>query len=62
MNELATMWDVIVPLIITGICIGIVFSVIAGSIKIGLKLAPYIVLFNSTMIVLFSLVVWWFNI
>ena len=54
MNELATMWDVIVPLVITGICIGIVFSVIAGSIKIGLKLAPYIVLF--------SLVVWWFNI
>tara|TARA_B100000497_G_C7617672_1_gene371045 strand:+ start:218 stop:382 length:165 start_codon:yes stop_codon:yes gene_type:complete len=54
MNELASMWDVIVPLVITGICIGIVFSIVAGSIKIGLKLAPWIVVF--------SLVVWWFNI
>jgi hypothetical protein len=39
------MWDMIVPLVIFGITLGIVFSIIAGSIKIGWKLAPYVVLF-----------------
>jgi|TARA_B100001758_G_C17874651_1_gene335644 hypothetical protein len=53
MNELQLMWDMIVPLVITGITIGIVFSVIAGSIKLGWKLAPYIVLI--------SLVIWYIS-
>lgn len=54
MTELAMMWDIIVPLVIAGICIGIVFSIIAGSIRIGLKLAPYIVVL--------SLIIWWMSI
>ena len=53
MNELQIMWDMIVPLIIAGISIGIVLSIVAGSIKIGWKLAPYIVLI--------SLVIWYIS-
>ena len=40
MNEIQMMWDMIVPLLITGITIGIVFSIIAGPIKLGWKFAP----------------------
>jgi len=54
MNDLQMMWDVIVPLIITGFCIGVVFSVIAGSIRIGWKFAPYILVF--------AFLIWWISI
>ena len=46
MNELQIMWDMIVPLIIAGISIGIVLSIVAGSIKIGWKLAPYLIVIS----------------
>ena len=41
-NQLA--WDTIQYLVIIGFTIGIVFAVIFGSIKIGWKFAPWIVL------------------
>tara|TARA_B100002019_G_scaffold293133_1_gene318927 strand:- start:2461 stop:2625 length:165 start_codon:yes stop_codon:yes gene_type:complete len=53
MNDIQIMWDMIVPLVITGITIGIVFSIIAGSIKIGWKFAPYLVVF--------AFIVWWLS-
>tara|TARA_Y100000592_G_scaffold94554_1_gene159520 strand:- start:563 stop:727 length:165 start_codon:yes stop_codon:yes gene_type:complete len=54
MSELQIMWDMIVPLIIAGISIGIVLSIVAGSIKIGWKLAPYLIVI--------SLIIWYIQI
>ncbi len=54
MNELQIMWDMIVPLIIAGISIGLVLSIVAGSIKIGWKLAPYLIVI--------SLIIWYIQI
>lgn len=35
-------WDALYPLIVLGFSIGITFAILAGSIRIGWKLAPYI--------------------
>ena len=53
MNELEIMWNIMLPLIVIGLCLGILFSFVAGSIKLGWKFAPYIIVFGF--------IVWWFN-
>ena len=35
-------WDVLVPLIVLGFTIGVVFAVLVGAIKIGWQYAPWI--------------------
>ena len=42
MNEIQMMWDMIVPLLITGITIGIVFSIIAGPNKTRMEVCNHI--------------------
>ena len=42
-NQLAMFWAVLEPLIIIGITAGVVLAVIFASIKIGWRLAPWIV-------------------
>lgn len=42
-GDIQLTWDVLQPLIITGVTIGIVIAVVAGSIRIGWKYAPYII-------------------
>ena len=41
-GDLTAAWDALSVLIVTGFMIGIVFAVVAGAIKIGWQLAPYI--------------------
>ena len=43
MEHLYNMWDVISLLAIIGLMMGIVFAVLAGAIRIGWQLAPWIV-------------------
>lgn len=54
MSSLELFWQSLQPLIITGITVGVVLAVIAGSIKLGWKFAPWIVLA--------SFLIWFFNI
>lgn len=46
-------WDVLQPLIMFGVTVGVSLAVIFGFIKIGFKLAPYIVVG--------ALLVWFFS-
>jgi len=41
-GDLTAAWDVLSVLIVSGFMIGIVLAVVAGAIKIGWQLAPYI--------------------
>jgi len=41
-GDLQFAWDVLQPLIIAGVSAGVVIAILAGSIKIGWKFAPYI--------------------
>ena len=41
-GDLQLAWDILQPLIILGFTVGVVLAVIAGAIKIGWQLAPYI--------------------
>ena len=41
-GDLTMAWDAISVLIVTGFTIGIVLAVVAGAIKLGWQLAPYI--------------------
>jgi prepilin signal peptidase PulO-like enzyme (type II secretory pathway) len=36
-------WDVLLPLIMLGVTIGVTFAVISGFVKLGWKFAPYII-------------------
>lgn len=52
-GDIGLMWDTLYPLIIIGITVGVVAAVIAGAIKLGWQLAPWIVGL--------SLLVWFFG-
>jgi len=44
MTDLSATWDVISTLLVIGLMIGFVSAVVAGSIRIGWNLAPWIVI------------------
>ena len=52
-GDLQLAWDVLLPLIMLGVTIGVTLSVVFGFAKIGLKFAPYIVVG--------ALLIWFFN-
>jgi hypothetical protein len=52
-GDLTLAWDVLLPLIMFGVTLGVTFAVIFGFIKIGWKFAPYIVIA--------SFLVWFFS-
>lgn len=43
-GDFALAWDWLVPLITVGFTVGVVLAVIFGAIRIGWKLAPWIVI------------------
>lgn len=43
-GDLGQAWELLQLLIIAGFTAGVIFAIIVGAIKIGWKLAPYIVL------------------
>jgi hypothetical protein len=52
-GDLTLAWDVIQPLIMVGVTLGVTFAVLFGFIRIGYKFAPYIVIA--------ALLVWFFS-
>ena len=52
MESLQVFWDTLQPLIIIGITVGVVLAVIFGSIKIGWRYAPWIVLLGLVILFL----------
>ena len=44
MTDLSEVWEVISILLVTGLMLGVVSAVVAGSIRIGWNLAPWIVI------------------
>ena len=36
-------WDALQPLVIAGVSIGVIIAILAGSIRLGWKFAPYII-------------------
>lgn len=52
-GDLYYAWDILTPLIMLGVTIGVTISVIFGFIRLGWKFAPYIVIA--------ALLVWFFS-
>lgn len=46
LTQFELFWATLEPLVLIGITVGVVLAVIFGSIKIGWKFAPWIVLFG----------------
>jgi hypothetical protein len=41
-GDIGTAWDVLLPLIMTGVTVGVVFAVVFGFVRIGWQYAPWI--------------------
>ena len=52
-GDLTLAWDILLPLIMFGVTVGVTFAVVFGFIKVGWKFAPYIVIA--------SFLVWFFS-
>lgn len=52
-GDIGLAWELLQPLIIMGVTIGVVLAILFGFIRIGLKLAPWIVVA--------ALAVWFFG-
>ena len=52
-GDLSLAWDVLQPLLVMGFTIGVVFAVVAGAIKLGWQLAPWIFV-GATLVWLFG--------